>query len=136
MSADAFLDTNILVYATLTDDPRANTATTLVAERGVISVQVLNEFSAVAGRKLKRTWREIHTALDAFRALCPDIRPITLATHTEAVRIAERNGLSFYDALIVASALEAACTTLMTEDMQHGRLMAGRLLIHNPFSTA
>jgi predicted nucleic acid-binding protein len=133
MSADAFLDTNILVYATLTDDPRA---TTLLAEGGVISVQVLNEFAAVARRKLKRTWPEIHTALDAFRALCPDIRPITLATHTEALRIAERDGLSFYDALIVVSALKAACTTLMTEDMQHGRLIADRLRIHNPFSTA
>ena len=135
MSADIFLDTNILVYATLANDLRAETATELLAAGGLISVQVLNEFASVASRKLKRTWPEIQTALNAVRTLCPDIRPITLATHTEAIRIAERDGLAFYDALIVASAIDAACTTLLTEDMQHGRLIADRLLIQNPFAS-
>ena len=47
--------------------------------------------------------------------------------------LAREHGLSFYDALIVAAAIEAGCDTLFTEDMQHGRKFAG-LTIVNPFS--
>ncbi len=132
MSGD-FLDTNILVTATLGTGPRSETARTLVAAGGILSVQVLNEFANLAHRKFKRTWPEIRSALSAFRTLCPDIRPVTVATHAAALEIAARDGLSFYDALIVASALEAGCTTLFSEDLQDTRIIAGRLTILNPF---
>ena len=133
MSARSFLDTNILIYATQADDPRAARAAELLAEGGVISVQVLNEFASTARRKLKRSWPEIRTALDLVRTLCPDIRPIDAATHDDALTLAEADDFSLYDALIVAAALQASCTTLWSEDMQDGRLVAGRLTIRNPF---
>ena len=59
-----------------------------------------------------------------------------MATHTAAVAISTKHGFNFYDSLIIASALEAGCTTLMTEDMQHGQVIEGRLTICNPFRPA
>lgn len=58
--------------------------------------------------------------------------PITLETHVAAVTLAREHRLSFYDALIVAAALEAGCDTLFSEDLQHGRTI-GPLRIRNPF---
>ena len=56
MSAEVFLDTNVLVYAVAKNDPRAEIATALVAKGGRISVQVLNEFAIIARRKLNWPW--------------------------------------------------------------------------------
>jgi predicted nucleic acid-binding protein len=135
----AFLDTNILIYAALQSDPRSEAARALLARGGVVGVQGLNEFVAVARRKLRRPWPEIHQALAAIRACCPPPRPLTLATHEAALGLAERYGFQVYDALIVAAALEAGCGTLFSEDMQDGQVVAGqqgRVTIRNPFAAA
>jgi predicted nucleic acid-binding protein len=134
MNAKAFLDTNVLVYATVTDDPRAAIAMALLEQGGTISVQVLNEFTNTAIRKLKRSWSDVTAALAAFRLLLPSLLPITVAMHEAALEMAQRDRVSFYDALIVAAALEAGCSTLLSEDMQHGRVIDGRLTIQNPFA--
>ena len=133
--SDRFLDTNILVYATLDDeaqDPRSAIAKALISEGGAISIQVLNEFAHVTHRKLKHSWPEISLAIEDFRELLDEPRPLTVATHEAALKIADRDGFSFYDSLIVASALEAGCSTLLSEDMQSGRVVDG-LTIRNPF---
>jgi predicted nucleic acid-binding protein len=132
MSDKAFFDTNVFVYAIIQDDPRSDHAEKLVAQGGTVSVQVLSEFAAVARRKTKMPWVEIRRALDGIKILCPDPLPLTLDTHQEALAIAERYGYKIYDALIVASALEARCTVLYSEDMQDGQVI-GRLTIRNPF---
>ena len=59
--------------------------------------------------------------------------PLTLATHEAALALASQHSVSLYDALVVASALEADCDTLLSEDMQHGRVIDARLTITNPF---
>jgi predicted nucleic acid-binding protein len=128
----AFLDTNVLVYATLQPDQRSKPARALLAQRTVISVQVLNEFANVARRKLHRSWPEIMTALTAVRVLCPSPRPITMGTHDAALAIAARSGYQLYDAQIIASALEAGCRTLFSEDLQDGQVIGGRLTIRDP----
>lgn len=131
-----FLDTNVLIYAALQPDPRSEAARTLLRAGGVISVQVLNEFANVARRKLRRPWPEVRRALAAVRALCPAPRPITATTHEAALALAESTGYAFYDALILASALEAGCDTVCSEDMQDGHVIEGRLTIRNPFGQA
>jgi predicted nucleic acid-binding protein len=136
MSAEVFFDTNILVYATTKGDARGAVAGELILAGGRISVQVLNEFANVASRKLKRSWTRIREDLLSFQAAIPDPVSLSPATHWSALTVAERDGLSFYDALIVASALEAGCTTLLSEDMQDGRVIDGRLTIRNPFKAA
>jgi predicted nucleic acid-binding protein len=133
MTGQVFLDTNILVYAALQPDPRSETARGLLAQRGTISVQVLNEFAHVANRKLRRSWPEIARALAAIRVLCPPPLPVTAATHEAALAIAGRTGYAIYDALIIASALEAGCGILFSEDLQDGQLIDGRLTVRNPF---
>ncbi|MEJ6783515.1 PIN domain-containing protein [Aminobacter sp. Piv2-1] len=133
MSApDELLDTNILVYAFSTD-PRGKTAEELLAKGCSVGVQGLNEFANVARRKLGMNWEEIGAAISIIRTLCPRILPLDAETHAEALVQAQRNNLSFYDALVVAAALRANCTTLWSEDMQHGRVIDGRLRIANPF---
>ncbi len=130
----AFLDSDILVYAALQPDWRSETARELLAAGGVISVQVLNEFANVARRKLRRPWPEmIRRALADLRLLCPPPLPLTAATHEAALAMAVRHGFSFYDALIVASALEAGCTTLLSEDMRDNLVIGERLTLRNPF---
>ena len=95
-----------------------------------------NEFVNVAHRKLRRSWPEIMKAVGAIRELCPSPVPITLATHDATIRIASHTGYQFYDALIIASALESGCTTLFSEDLQDGQVVEGRLTIRNPFGTS
>ena len=127
-----FLDSNIIVYA-FGEDQRNATAVGLLAEGGVISVQVLNEFVNVARRKLHFEWSQIEDALAAIRTLASAIHPIDHEVHTNAVGLAKNYGFSFYDALIVAAALKAKCTVLYSEDMQHGRIVEDQLEIRNPF---
>lgn len=127
----AFLDTNILVYAQEVG-PKAETAQSLIAEGGVISVQVLNELTNVLRRRLRRDWREIEEVLDDVSDALDPAVPLTVETHSGAVALARDYGLSFYDAVIVASAVEAGCDTIYSEDMQHGQVF-GPLKIVNPF---
>jgi predicted nucleic acid-binding protein len=128
-----FLDTNILVYAALQQDARSDQARALLAGRGLISVQVLNEFVNVASRRLNRPWPAIKQALTFVKALCPSVLPLTADTHERALEIAERTGYRFFDALIIASALKAGCDILYSEDMQAGHVIDSRLTIQNPF---
>ena len=107
-------------------------ARALFAGGGKISVQVLNEFSVVSGRKQQRDWGEIAEAISDMLAVVDQPLALTLDLHRAARTLAEDNRLSFYDALIVAAALEAGCDILYTEDMQHGRTIGG-LAIVNPF---
>jgi predicted nucleic acid-binding protein len=128
-----FLNTNVLVYAVLSDDPRCPTAERLLAAGGTVSVQVLNEFANVARGKLKWPWRDIEATLTLVRSQSRRVRDISVSTHEAALALARDHGLAFYDALIVAAALEAGCDTLFSEDMQHGRKF-GSLTVVNPFT--
>jgi predicted nucleic acid-binding protein len=128
----AFFDSNVLIYAFSTD-ARRERALAAIAGGGVISVQVLNEFTNVLRKKQKQDWPVIEAALHSLRFRFPDIMPLTADTHAAALGFAREHGLAFYDALIVAAATEAGCDTLYSEDMQHGRAIAD-LTIRNPFS--
>ena len=131
----AFLDTNILIYAALQPDRRTDTARSLLTRRSIVSVQVLNEFASVARRKLRRGWPEITQALALIRELIASPLSVTIDTHQAALKLAAATGYHFYDALILASALEAGCDTLFSEDLQDGRVIAERLTIRNPFAS-
>ncbi len=129
---DEFLDSNVLVYA-FTTDVRASKAQQLLERGCLINVQILNEFANVARRKLKMSWMELRDALDDIRTLCPTISPVTLDTHSMGLERAQRYGLSVFDGLVMAAALEAGCATLWSEDMRHGLVVDQRLKILNPF---
>jgi predicted nucleic acid-binding protein len=132
MPAKQFFDTNILVYAFADKDPRSARAESLIAEGGVIGVQVLNEFTSVARRKLRWQWKQIEASLAVIEELFGPVPPLTNAIHSRAVSLACDHDLSVYDALIVAAAQDAGCETLFSEDLQHGQKF-GTLTVENPF---
>jgi len=130
---EVFFDTNVLLYLLSGDDARADRAEALLAAGGVISVQVLNEFASVASRKLGMSWPEIREVLDMVRAVCR-VEPILLETHDRGLALDERHGFSIYDSMILASALLAGCSVLLTEDLQDGQQIDGRLTVRHPFA--
>jgi predicted nucleic acid-binding protein len=121
-----------LVYANTQGDYRTATARQLLLDGGMVSVQVLNEFTSVARAKLAMSWATIQQAIEKILILCPNPRPLGIETHRSALRICSRYGLGIYDGLIIASALEAGCAILYTEDLQHDQIVEG-LRIENPF---
>lgn len=127
----AFLDTNILVYAQQAG-AKATIARDLIEQGGTISVQVLNELANVLHKKQGRSWRDIELLFDDIDNTLDPALPLTAKTSRMALAIAQNDGFAFYDALIVAAAIEADCDILYSEDMQHGRSI-GRLRIINPF---
>ncbi len=137
MSAENFIDTNVFVY--LFDETDANKrqrADSLVHRSldngsGCISYQVIQETMNVVTRKLGAPPDRARQLLDHI--LIPLWRIIpTPDLYRQSLRIQAGYGFSYYDSLIVASALEAGCSRLYTEDMQHGQQIQG-LTIQNPF---
>jgi predicted nucleic acid-binding protein len=126
-----FFDSNVIVYAFL-DVEKRERALEVLAQGGVISAQVLNEFTHVAHKKRRRSWPDIEAALAVIRDWLRNIVPITSATHAAAVVLAREHSLAFYDALILAAAIEAGCETLYSEDFQYGRQFHD-LKVVNPF---
>jgi predicted nucleic acid-binding protein len=127
-----FFDSNVLLYVASPRDFRADRAEKIISGGGTVSVQVLNEVTYVARRKFAMDWAEIEQFLGGMRAFVA-VRDLTLATHAEAIRLAQTFRLAWYDALIVAAALLAGCDRLLTEDMHHGLVIDGSLRIENPF---
>lgn len=131
----SFIDTNILLYIASSDPVKATRAEEIVALDGMISVQVLNELTNVARRKMHMSWTETHDFLNMLRSLLT-VHPLTIETHETGLALAERYGLSTYDAMIVGAAAHAGCDTLWSEDMHDGLVVENKLRIVNPFRTA
>ena len=130
-----FFDTNVLIYLASADIAKAERAKSMVALGGTISVQVLNEIVNVVRRKMRFDWNETTVFLSTIRGLL-SVRPVTVDIHEAGLVLCQRYGLSVFDAMIAASALEAGCDTLWSEDMQDGLLIDGQLRLANPFRSA
>ena len=130
--SERFFDTNVLLYLLSEDGAKANRAEAEIARGGVINVQVLNEFAAIARRKAGLNCAEIREVLTTLRAVC-QVESLSVEVHDRGLFIAERAGLSIYDAMIVAAAEIAGCRELVTEDLQHGQRFGEHLLVRNPF---
>jgi predicted nucleic acid-binding protein len=132
--AESFFDTSVLLYL-LSDEPgKADRVEELLQHSGVISVQILNEFTSVATRKLDLTLQEISEVLGTVRTLCTT-HSLTVDTYDRGIEIAERYKFSIYDSMVIASALLSNCQTLYSEDLQHGQVIEKQLKVINPFAT-
>ncbi|MGE0008069.1 MAG: PIN domain-containing protein [Parvibaculaceae bacterium] len=129
----SFFDTNVIVYLVSGNQAKADRAEALIEAGGATSVQVLNELANVARRKMGLPWDELRLLLSTICSLL-DVRALTRELHVSGLALAERHGLSIYDAMIVAAALAAECETLWSEDMHHGLMIERRLRIINPFA--
>ncbi len=130
--ADPFFDTSVLLYLLSCDSAKADRVETLLSTRGVVSVQVLNEFAVVALRKLKMPLNEIREILDTIRAVCA-VEPITIEIHDRGLAVLERYRFSLYDSMLVAAALIAGAKIIYSEDLQHGQVIDNQLRVTNPF---
>jgi len=130
-AADVFFDTNVLLYLLSDDIAKADRAEALVANGGMISVQVLNEFAAVALGKKALNFTELKEVLSAVRVACA-IKPLDIQTHELGLDIAERYQFSIHDSLVIAAALLARCSVLYSEDLHHGQRIE-QMTIRNPF---
>ena len=138
MNGRAFFDTNVLVYRFDADEPlkqsRARDLLDTEGRRGtlVLSTQVLQEFYVSVTRKLKKplsgqdTWQAARHLM-AFHVVQVDIELIS-----RAISFSQVHQVSFWDALVIQTALQAGCRRLLSEDLQDGRII-DHLEIINPF---
>lgn len=135
MNDKIFLDTNILIYAYSTDEPGKKHAIDKIIKNAqdiVISTQVLNEFINVMSKKRKVSFDQLAITIDEL-SMHFSIIQITIHTIGLALKIAQKYRYSYFDSLILSSALEHNCSILYTEDMHHHQLIEKKLRIENPF---
>lgn len=132
IESDSFFDTNIIGYFASINTEKAPVSARLLKRGGIVSVQVLNEFANFTLRKRELTFLQVKEVLLAVRSTCTVV-PLTVETHDRALQLAERHNVHLYDALIIAAALLAGCSTLYTEDMHDGLTIEG-LTIRNPYA--
>ena len=136
MAARSFLDTNVLIHSIDRANPdKKDTALELIARHakertGIISTQVLQEFYSAATRKLGVEPLQAKQHLRDFRIF--DIVQVTPAIIEEGIDCSIIHQLSFWDALIIATAATAASSELLSEDLNHGQTIQG-ITVHNPF---
>lgn len=133
----SFIDTNILVYAHDIDaGPKHRTAKTMLhilseQRSGVLSMQVLQEFYVNVTRKIATplSKAEARAIVEDFAHWCIGTTPSDMR---QAFLIEDGARIGFWDALIVAAAVKAGASRILSEDMNHGQSIAG-IPIENPF---
>ena len=130
---NAFLDSNIVLYALDIDITKRDIAWKLLLGMPCISLQVLNECSNVLNRKRQWPAEEVAETLGHLLTFVR-VEPTDVATVRSEWKLQARYRFSYYDSLIISAALAAGCSTLYSEDMQHGQVIEGRLTIIDPFS--
>ena len=136
MKNRVFIDTNILVYLySKTELQKKQIALKLLSSKNITtSTQVIGEFVWVMYRKFGVEREKIKIIGNRLLEKL-EVVPINLKTVKKALNIFEVYKLSYWDSLIIASALEANCSILYTEDMQNGQIIENKLRIVNPFTT-
>ena len=134
MTEKVFLDTNLLVYYYSEDEPEKSAIIENIIKSNdiVISAQILNEFSYVMIRKYGKEPELLREIIEAWRKEF-DIKDLTPALSIESLNIHERYRFSFWDSLVIATALENNCGILFTEDLHHNQIIEGQLRVFNPF---
>lgn len=132
-----FVDTNVLIYAHDGGAGKKHAHSVELLTRifeagsGALSIQVLSEFCFAASKKLGMKSREIEQAIQDLRSWT-----IHRPSHSDVIRACEiqrRYKTSWWDALVINSAMELGCTTLWSEDLAHGQRYGG-VRVQNPYS--
>jgi predicted nucleic acid-binding protein len=141
MNVDTFVDTNILIYAYDTSISEKH----LIAQRileslwitqnGIVSTQVLQEFYVNVTQKMDRLMspEQAHKIVKKY-ILIWRVHTNTPETILLAFKVQMQHKLSFWDALIMAAAIQSNAKVLLTEDLNHGQIVEG-ITIQNPFKT-
>ncbi len=136
MKDRVFIDTNVWLYAFMEDSQgKKERALSVISKNSgniVISTQVLIEISANLLKKTDYDEKDVSIVVERLSYVY-HISLVDVQTILKALDIRKKYKYSFWDSLIIASALIAGCSTLYTEDMQHSQLIDGSLRIVNPF---
>lgn len=134
MSNKVFIDSNVWLYAAMENGDNKSILAKQVIEQNnvVISTQVINEISFNLLRKYRYTEEELISFINNIKTYC-QISHLDIQTCLTASLLRQRYALSFWDSLIVSSALETKCTILYSEDMQHQQIIEQQIVILNPF---
>jgi predicted nucleic acid-binding protein len=136
MKDKCFIDSNAFIYLLDATDVKKNKlalelfATRLNMFDTYISTQVIKEVSSVCLRRLKYSIDEVYRVVDLLNE--HNVMDTSVETIKSGLEIVRNHSFSFYDSLIIASAIESNCSVLYSEDMNHGETIAG-LKIINPF---
>jgi len=137
MNAEAFLDTNILLYPfdSSSEGAKKGDVCNALYEKYscCTSIQALHEFSHVCTKKWKLDETTTVQAVQEIRDVC-HVGMVTLNTLFAALRLHKQYKYTYFDCLMLASALEYGCTYFISEDLAHGQVIDGRLTITNPFA--
>lgn len=134
MNANIFFDTNVILYSySLVNDQKSLVSKNLIRNsKSIISTQVLQEMSNVLIKKFKLDMVSILNTLSELE-LNFEIRVNTTKTIRNALKIHFAYQYSYYDSLIISSALENNCSVLYSEDLHHNQKIENALTIINPF---
>lgn len=130
-----FIDTNIWLYAFIEGEDgrkQARAKATIQDNEVILSTQVINEVCVNLLKKTQLTEPDIQALIVSFYSHYTVVE-IDQDILTKASALREQHHFSYWDSLIVASALAAQCTLLYTEDMHHGLRVENRLTLQNPF---
>jgi len=134
MTARVFLDTSIIIYSYSQDEPDKQQCAIKCIQTGTpwISTQVLNETINTLSRKFSLDYAQIGAIVDELMQQF-QIAVVSTSTIQLALDIAARYRYSYFDSLILASALEVGCDRLYSEDLQDAQQINNQLTITNPF---
>ena len=129
-----FLDSNVFIYMYDSSQPAKKEASLVLIDINdcVTSTQAINEISNVLTRKIKLPFSVVKQVLEDIYRIC-EVKQLQKHTIFHALEIMERFGFSYYDCLMLASALENDCRVLYSEDMSDGQVIDDKLRIVNPY---
>ena len=137
MATRGFIDTNVLVYAEASDAPLKQRAALALLKGlyeeglGVLSTQVLQEYCNVALKKLRLPAQYVRSQLDLYEQF--EVVQVTPAIIHAGLDLHQTRSVSFFDAIVLASAHASGCNVIWTEDMNAGEVVNG-VTISNPFA--
>ncbi len=132
MQDNIFIDSNVILYAFSKNKRKKERAKNIIKNRGNISIQVLNEVSNTLFKKSKLEPTVVKKSIDLLIKYF-QVYEVKIYTIYRALDLKERYKFSYYDSLIIASAIENGCDILYSEDMQHKQVIDDKLTILNPF---
>ena len=137
MNGNIFLDTNVIVYLYSTSEPhKRNVSISLFKDYNcATSTQALKEFCNVFIRKYRMPHDSIKAAITSISRSC-SVLHVAENTVLNALDLNKRYDYSYYDCLMLASALESSCSVLFSEDMHDGHVIENKLRIVNPYKVS
>ena len=132
-----FIDTNVLIYALDSRHENKRTIARSIISQAlenphahVVSTQILQEYFVTATKKMGISAEDCSEHIHYFTRM--NLVTISVEIIQQAILLHRKHAFSFWDALVIQSAIFSECTHLYSEDLQHNQIIHGIRII-NPF---